>query len=632
MDLTRSCKKTSKLARKAVSAYDGAESLGGNMKTFEDFGLDDRIGKSIAALGFENTTPIQAEAIPPLLEGRDIIGQARTGSGKTAAFGLPLLHSVIDAKRGVKALVMAPTRELALQVTDALASYSKHLKVKMVTVYGGAPYPPQLKALRSGVSIVVGTPGRILDHMERGSLDLSGLEILVLDEADEMLRMGFIESIEKIMEATPEDRQIALFSATMPSAIKRVAERFLNNPVHVQVESAALTTDHIQQRWLKVPNKHKKNALIRLLKAEERGGTLIFCRTRRGCGETAEALIAQGVNADAIHGELSQAARERVLKRFRGKTLGTLVATDVAARGLDVSHVTHVINFDFPGDPESYVHRIGRTGRAGAEGKAITFVTGAEQGKLRFLMKKAKTTIEQMDVPSDAEVAQAERGLLVKEIKKAIAKKDIEKAREWLSKVLEEEELSLEDVAVAATMLLAEGQGISIRPAGKDQGRPHWAKNEQERGQRKDMPRDNRGRLDFSSVNEVEVFLSIGRVAGVRPGDIVGAIANEVGIPGGQIGKVSLFDHKTFVGLSKVDAEQLLSSHDTLEIRGKHVNLKLANPRNSGGGGGGRPKHSWNKTFKDEGGGKRPWKSKRNQGGKKGPGAYKGAKKGSTKR
>jgi ATP-dependent RNA helicase DeaD len=603
------------------------------MKNFEDFGLDDRIGKSITALGFEKTTPIQAEAIPPLMEGRDIIGQARTGSGKTAAFGLPLLHSVIDAKRGVKALVMAPTRELALQVTDALESYSKHLNVRMVTIYGGAPYPPQLKALRSGVSIVVGTPGRILDHLERGSMDLSGLEMLVLDEADEMLRMGFIESIEKIMEATPDNRQIALFSATMPNAIKRVAERFLNNPVHVQVESGAMTTDHIHQRWMKVPNKHKKNALIRLLKAEDRGGTLIFCRTRRGCGETAEALIAQGVNADAIHGELSQAARERVLKRFRGKTLGTLVATDVAARGLDVSHITHVINFDFPGDPESYVHRIGRTGRAGAEGKAITFVTGAEQSKLRFLIKKAKTKIEQMNVPSDAEVAGAERGILVKELKKAIAKKNIDEAREWLNKVLEEEELTLEDVAVAATMILAERQGISIGPAAKGQERPHWAKNEDERGQRQDMPRDNRGRLDFSSVNEVEVFLSIGRVAGVGPGDIVGAIANEVGIPGGQIGKVSLFDHKTFVGLSKVNADQLLAAHDTLEIRGKHVNLKLASPRDSGGGGGGgRPKQSWNKTFNDDGGAKRPWKPKRSEGGKKGPGAYKGAKKGSTKR
>lgn len=599
---------------------------GGNMSQFEQFGLDERIGKAIAALGFEKATPIQAEAIGPLLEGRDIIGQARTGSGKTAAFGLPLLNSVIDAERGVKALVMAPTRELALQVTAALASYAKHLKIPMVTIYGGAPYPPQLKALRKGVSVVVGTPGRILDHMERGSLDLSGLELLVLDEADEMLRMGFIESIEKIMEATPDDRQIALFSATMPKQIKNVAQRFLNNPAHIQVETSALTTDHIQQRWMKVPNKHKKNALIRLLKAEARGGTLIFCRTRRGCGETAEALIAQGINADAIHGELSQAARERVLKRFRGKTLGTLVATDVAARGLDVSHVTHVINFDFPGDPESYVHRIGRTGRAGAEGKAITFVTPAEQGKLRFLTKKAKADIQQMDVPSDTEVALAERSILVKEIKKAISKGRVDEARVWLKNVLEEEELSLEDVAVAATMLLAEGQGISIRPAGKDTGRPHWAKNDQERGERKDMPRDNRGRLDFSSVNEVEVFFSIGRAAGVRPGDIVGAIANEVGIPGRQIGKVSLFDHKTFVGLSKIDAEQLLSAHDTLEIRGKHVNLKLARARSSA------PQQSWGDSFNDDGGGKRAWKPQRSKPGSKGPGAYKGAKKGSKKR
>jgi len=576
---------------------------------FEELALDERIAASIAELGFEEATPIQAEAIAPLLAGHDIIGQARTGSGKTAAFGLPLLERVKNTPKGVRALVLAPTRELALQVTDALRSYSKGLPVRLLSVYGGAPYPPQLKALRKGVQVVVGTPGRVLDHIERGSLDLSKLELLVLDEADEMLRMGFIEAIEEVLEATPPDRQIALFSATMPKPIQKVASRFLNDPVHLHVESEALSVDHIDQRWMKVPDRHKTSALIRLLKTEPRGGTLIFSRTRRRCAEVADELMAAGINADAIHGELSQAARERVLRRLRGKSLQTLVATDVAARGLDVSHLTHVINLDFPGDTEAYVHRIGRTGRAGSEGNAITFVTHAEQKKLRFLQKATGVQMAEMDVASDAQVAAAERYKILKDLKKIQESKQLEDTRVWLEELLDDEELSAEDLASAAILLLAQQRGLSIQ-APKTDRLPDWAQKEKDKKERKSK-RSKGEKPDFNKVNEVEIFIGIGKTAGVRPADIVGAIANDAGIPGHVIGKVSLFDQKAFVGLSKADADQLLESHPTLEIRGKSVHLKLARPRKN------REEFGWKKPkrggFKKRG--DKPFRSRNKSGG-----------------
>lgn len=595
------------------------------MSTFEEFALDPRIEESISALGFVEATPIQAATIPLLLEGHDIIGQARTGSGKTAAFGLPLLEKVKEGPKDVRALVLAPTRELAIQVTEALRSYSKKLKTRMVTIYGGAPYPPQLKALKKGVSVVVGTPGRVLDHLERGSLDLSNIEMLVLDEADEMLRMGFIEAVETVLEATPDDRQIALFSATMPKQIARVAERFLNQPERVQVESKALTVDHISQSWVKAPDRHKINALLRILKTEkDRGGTLIFTRTRSRCAEIADKLIAEGINADAIHGDLGQAARERVLKRLRGKTLGTLVATDVAARGLDVSHLTHVINLDFPGDAEVYVHRIGRTGRAGESGRAILLVTPGEQKKLRFLQKAVNNAIEPMEVPSDALVAEAERAQLTRDIEKVLKKGLPENARHWLDEVLENPDISSEDIAAAAVHLLATRQGISI-DFSNDITPPKWAQKSQ-----KKSAGDRGPRPDFDQVNQAEIFLSVGRVAGVRPGDVVGAIANDTELSGNDIGKVSVFDHKTFVGLSQEHAELLLDQHPTLEIRGKSIRLKKARPRRE------QKSHGFSPNFKQKkSGGHRPYGSKKRGpkgAGRKGGGFGAPKRKGSPKK
>jgi len=381
--------------------------------TFEGLSIDPRLIDAVGALGFESPTPIQAEAIPPLVSGRDVIGRARTGSGKTAAFGLPVLERVKAGGKSVKALLLCPTRELALQVTDALRSYAAQLPVRVVTLYGGASYGPQLKALSQGVSVVVGTPGRVLDHLERGTLDLTELELFVLDEADEMLRMGFIDDVEKLLAATPKGRQVALFSATMPPPIKRIAKMHLNEPLIVQVESEELTTAHIAQRGVLVPNRNKLEALQRVLSAEPRGATLVFARTRAGCAEAASYLAQRGLRVDALHGDLNQQARELVVTRLRANQLDVVVATDVAARGLDVEHLTHVVNLDLPNDPETYVHRIGRTGRAGRKGVAIAFVAPSERGRIRRFQDTLGVKIERMDVPSDADILAARRARLV---------------------------------------------------------------------------------------------------------------------------------------------------------------------------------------------------------------------------
>ena len=341
---------------------------------------------SVSTLGFwshpgswiRDTTPIQSRAVPVLLEGVDVVGRARTGSGKTAAFGLPLLHRLQDGGKTVRALILAPTRELAIQVGEALESFATNLPIRVTTIYGGASYGPQLKALKKGVDIVVGTPGRVIDHIERGTLDLSQVEVLVLDEADEMLRMGFIEPVEFVLSSVPDDRQIALFSATMPPAIQKIAKRFLVKPVILPVEDDGV--EHIEQSYLRVTQRKKPAALTRVLLGTARGTTLVFARTRASCAKVADVLLKSGIAADAIHGDMNQAARERVIAKLKSKTLRVLVATDVAARGIDISHITHVVNYDLPGDNESYVHRIGRTARAGKEGAAISFVTRLKNG------------------------------------------------------------------------------------------------------------------------------------------------------------------------------------------------------------------------------------------------------------
>lgn len=543
---------------------------------FASFGLDERLQGALDALGFETPTPIQAHAMPPLLEGRDVIGRARTGSGKTAAFGLPLLERLKDGGPTVRGLVLAPTRELALQVTGALRSMAKGLPVRVVTIYGGAPYPPQLDALARGAPVVVGTPGRVLDHVERGSLDLSQLEVLVLDEADEMLRMGFFEDVERVLAAAPPDRQVALFSATMPDPIREVAESRLNDPVEVQVETRALSVGHIEQRALLVPARHKLDALTRLLASEPIESALVFARTRAGCAEAADLLAQRGLQVDALHGDLNQAARERVLMRFRAGGLKIVIATDVAARGIDVDSVSHVFNLDLPTAAEAYVHRIGRTGRAGRDGIAISLVTPAEVSRLRFFQRALDVSIDRGEVPSDAEIAGAERVRLLDAVRARVGE-DLGPGVEALLADLTDG-VDPREVAAAALSILADDRGLEL-DRDHDERPPKWA--------RRSGPQDRPGRPgpagSPSAADEVELFLPIGKRRGVRPGDLVGAIANELGIDGGSIGRVSIFDHKSFVRVTQDAADSILGAKRTIAIRGSEVPISKARP-NSGAG------------------------------------------------
>ncbi|MEE2750073.1 MAG: DEAD/DEAH box helicase [Myxococcota bacterium] len=569
---------------------------------FLEFGLDPAILSAVEKLGFENATSVQAETIPTLMEGRDMIGQARTGSGKTAAFGLPMLERVKEGGKNVRGLVLAPTRELAMQVAEALRSFAKDLPVRVVAIYGGAPYPPQLKALKNGATIVVGTPGRVIDHMERGTLKLQHVEFMALDEADEMLRMGFIEAVEQVLEALPDERQVALFSATMPKPIQRVSKRFLNNPATIEVETEALSVDHIEQYWIRVPQRHKLDCLRRILQGDPGGATLIFTRTRVGCAEVAEGLQRCGIAADAIHGDLNQSARERVLNRLRSKSLTVLVATDVAARGLDVSHLTRVINCDFPDGPEPYVHRIGRTGRAGAKGLAITLVTPSQQGRLRQLKKTIRFDIQETHPPSNAEVAAFQRNALWQEVASQAENTDLSNLHEWLYETGLETGIEPQIIAAAAVQLLAKHRGTTLF-APKDE--PEGYGSNRKRGAPKDTG-------EMARVNEVEIFLGIGSNAGIRPADIVGALANEVGIPGNEIGRISLFDRKTLVGLPRDVADHVLAAFPVLMMRGKPIRLKLSRHRPTSGPGPkkprgpkkGRPSYPQNKRGPSKGPGK----------------------------
>ena len=539
---------------------------------FDGFALDARLVDAVRSLGFEKPTSIQAETIPALLEGRDVIGRARTGSGKTAAFGLPMLHRLREGGSDVRALVLAPTRELALQVTEALRGFAKNLELRIVTIYGGASYVPQLKALKRGVPIVVGTPGRVLDHLDRGSLSLANLELLVLDEADEMLRMGFFDDVQRVLEASPDGRQVVLFSATMPEQIKKIATRRMTDPLVIQVEDRALSVDHIDQRWLRVPTRFKPDALVRLLAAEA-GTALVFTRTRAGCAEVADGLARRGVSVDALHGDLNQAARERVLTRLRAGKLAVVVATDVAARGIDVDHIRLVVNYDLPTDPEQYVHRIGRTARAGKSGRAISFVIPREVPRIGRLSRVVGVRIEPMDVPSDADIRNVRVSGLADEL-------SLTKLTP-LSGLLERlgSDLTDRELAHAAIALLARERGIDPS-AEADDAPPKWAQRPTSRASR-----DRSGPSEPWERNAVTLFMPVGKRRGVRPSDIVGAIANEVGVNSKRIGRITVLDAKTFVELSREVAEMILEDHPQLEIRGRRVPVTLARPRGTPGSG-----------------------------------------------
>ncbi|MEM1349802.1 MAG: DEAD/DEAH box helicase, partial [Myxococcota bacterium] len=488
----------------------------------------------------------------------------RTGSGKTAAFGLPMIHALRDGGRTVRALVLAPTRELARQVSSALEDFARHLPVKILTVYGGVGYRQQLSALKRGVSVVVGTPGRVLDHVRSGALSLSGLELLVLDEADEMLQMGFIDDIEAVLEASPGGRQIALFSATMPKAIQQVAQRYLDDPVRVQVEEQAMSSSHISQRWIKVAGYAKTDALVRVLRVIERDAALVFARTRADVARVAGELLEAGFSVDALHGDLSQAARETVMKKLRAKHVDVVVATDVAARGLDVDHITHVINYDLPENTEIYVHRIGRTARAGRDGVAISFVKSREIPRIKRIARKLDVEIGEYPVPNDIAIAQRQRQDLLTELDESMDAAGNDLAEALLEQILGETGWEPKDVAAAALSLLATERRFDLKRVLSEQSRRKAPEPEKPHPQ------------TLSRRGEVELFFAAGRRDGLRAGDFVGALCNDGGLTGDDIGQITVGGRKTFVKMARETAAFLMRNRPILQIRGEDHPIQLS--------------------------------------------------------
>lgn len=548
--------------------------------TFAALGLPDTLLKALADVGYESPSPIQAATIPPLLAGRDVLGQAQTGTGKTAAFALPLL-AVIDASRAVpQALVLAPTRELAIQVSEALQKYAHHLPgFHVLPIYGGQSYTPQLQALRRGVQVVVGTPGRVIDHLERGSLDLSALKTLVLDEADEMLRMGFVEDVEAVVQKCPAERQIALFSATMPPPIKRIAQTYLRNPVEVAIKATTTTGENIRQRYWLVSGLHKLDAITRILEAETFDAMIVFARTKLGTEELAEKLTARGIAAAAINGDMEQKARERTIQKLKDRQLDVLVATDVAARGLDVERITHVLNYDIPYDTESYVHRIGRTGRAGRKGEAILFVTPRERGMLRAIERATRQPIEPMQLPSAQDVNQQRVSRFRDRISAALDGPDTALFRELLESYEREQNIPMAEIAAALAQMV---QGDTPLFLPDDPPPAERARREKPAG-REDAPRGHTAATPAPKARHAELDIGmetyridVGYAHRVKPGNIVGAIANEAQLDSRYIGRVDIRTGYSLVDLPEGMPPELLQFLQNVRVAGRPLRMRLA--------------------------------------------------------
>ena len=501
-------------------------------QSFQDLALIPPVLQALNDAGYENPTPIQAQTIPPLLEGRDIIGQAQTGTGKTAAFALPVLNHIDPNNNRPQALVLAPTRELALQVAEAFQGYGKHISgFHVLPIYGGQSYQIQLKQLRRAAHVVVGTPGRVIDHIKRGTLELDNLKYLVLDEADEMLRMGFIDDVEWVLSQTPPTRQIALFSATMPQVIRKIAQKHLDNPVEISIKTKSRTADTIRQRFWSVSGYHKLDALTRILEVEAFDGMIVFVRTKLATVELSEKLEARGYNTAPLSGDVPQNQRERTVERLKKGKLDILVATDVAARGLDVDRISHVINYDMPYDPEAYVHRIGRTGRAGRKGEAILFVTPREKRLLNSLERSTKQRIERMEMPSTETVNNQRIARFKQRITDTLAEEDSEFFVRILEQYEQEHNVPAIEIAGALAKLLQGDEPLLL----EERATP------QRRGDRNDSN---------AQPVEMERFrVDVGRQHKVKPGHIVGAIANETGLANRFIGKITVNDDHSTVDL-----------------------------------------------------------------------------------
>lgn len=576
---------------------------------FAEMNLRPEVLQAVLKSGYTVPTAIQAEIIPHMLAGRDVLAQSQTGTGKTAAFALPILSTIDLHVREPQVLVLAPTRELAIQVARSFSTYGANIdRFEVAAIYGGQDYEPQLRQLRRGVQIVVGTPGRVIDHVNRGTLDLSKLKCLVLDEADEMLNMGFLEDVQFVLEKTPEHRQVALFSATLPGPIRNIADEYLNDPARITIKKKTATADSIRQRALFVPPREKIDALLRLLEFEETDGVIVFTKTKDATISVAESLSREGLSAVALNGDMPQKVRERTISQLKSGKLDVLVATDVAARGLDVPRISHVFNYDLPHDSESYIHRVGRTGRAGRKGEAIIFLTNAQRNKLRHIERATKQPIEIVDIPTTKDINAMRMKRFTQQITDVSAGKDLTLFKEMIASYAEETGKPLEMIAAALAEIAQQGRPFLMkdRPATKRTKDFDRNENSSDRGDRYGE-RGNRGgdagrpprQLGPPEEGMVRYRIDVGWNDGVKPGNIVGAVANEAGIEGQYIGPISIRNEFSTIDLPEGMPDDIYQKLRKTWVSGKRLNLEISRGNEEEGERrGGRPNSSTRPSFK----------------------------------
>ena len=555
--------------------------------SFDDMNLSVPVMKALKDVGYESPSPIQAKTIPLVMAGKDLVGQAQTGTGKTAAFALPLLSRIDLKKKIPQVLVLTPTRELAIQVAEAFQTYAKHIKgFHVLPIYGGQEYGTQLRPLKRGVHVVVGTPGRVMDHMRRGTLKLDALECLVLDEADEMLRMGFIDDVEWVLEQSPDSRQITLFSATMPNEIRKIAKKHLQDPEQVTIKNKTATVETIHQRYWMVSGAHKLDALTRIMEAETTDGVIIFVRTRISTVELAEKLQARGYSAAALNGDLQQKQRERTIAQLKSGKLDILIATDVAARGLDVERISHVINYDIPNETEAYIHRIGRTGRAGRTGEAILFVTPREKHWLHRIEKATRQKIEMMELPSTDMINDKRVARFKQNITDALAREGLGFYQNLIEEYQQEHNIPATEVAAALAKLVQGKEPLLLKaiPASRKGRKAHDAKGRSEsRGRKESRSRDDsregrrapksRGQQRRPEAGTETYRIEVGHDHDVQPGNIVGAIANEAGLDSKNIGRIDIHDDSSLIDLPEGMPKEVFTDLKKTWVAGQKLNI-----------------------------------------------------------
>ena len=553
---------------------------------FDELQLDERIVRAVTDMGFEAASPIQAQAIPVQLEGLDIIGQAQTGTGKTAAFGIPLLQKIDPDSKKLQAIALCPTRELAIQVAEEIRRLAKYMHgIKVLPIYGGQDIVRQIRGLKDGTQIVIGTPGRVMDHMRRKTIRCDHVHTVIMDEADEMLNMGFLEDMETILSQLPEERQTVMFSATMPPAIQEIARKFQKDPVNVKVVKKELTVPKVTQYYYEVKPKTKVEVMCRLLDMYAPKLSVAFCNTKKQVDELVQELQGRGYFAEGLHGDLKQEQRDRVMNSFRNGATEILVATDVAARGIDVDDVEAVFNYDIPQDDEYYVHRIGRTGRAGRDGIAFSFVVGREVYKLRDIQRYCKTRIIPQAIPSLDDITEIKAEKIMDQVKETINNVDLTKMIQVIEQKLVEEDYTAMDVAAALLKIAMGEENEDIAESGHlapslDEldryGRDNRGRGGRNNGRRVGGRGSRGGRDERNGNGMARLFINIGKNQNVRPGDILGAIAGESGIPGRMVGSIDMYDKYTFVEVPEENAESVLKAMKNAKIKGKNIRMEVA--------------------------------------------------------